>query len=307
MNRRVWALLAAVALLLTGCGPQIQQADDAPQIYASFYPIYALSSLVLENVSGIRLKCLVQPQDDCLRLYDLSDWDASVLAYDADCIIIGGGGLESFENSLYTFGGEGPAVITATYQLALFNQDGAAGIDGDTGHLADANPHLYMSVSGARKMLNVIGRSLAELYPDKITEIAAGTANADERLAEVSVINTEICSQIKGKKVILMNEALIYPAIEYGLEVAYRYDRESGTTLYGNSLKNALAELDGCGAEVIMIEKHAPTELVRALENAGYTVALMDVMSSYANDAGHEGYINALLANARAVADAFGE
>ena len=302
--RRIWALLAAVVLTLSGCAPQIVQ-DDTQQIYSSFYPIYALSSLVLEDVPGIRLKCLVQPQDDCLRLYDLSEWDASVLAYDADCVIIGGSGLESFENSLYTFGDNGPAIIDSTYQLKLFNQDGNSGIDGVTGHLADANPHMYMSASGARRMLGVIGEALAALYPENAAEIAANVEKADAVLEKTENQIQDICAAFAGEKVILMNEALIYPAIEYGLEVVYRYDRESGTTLYGSSLEEALKEFASCGADVIMIEKHAPAELTEALEDAGYTVALMDVMSSYSNDAGGAEYVEALLENAQTAAGAF--
>lgn len=305
MKYRILILLCALALSLAGCAPEIEQIEETEQIYASFYPIYALSGLVLEDISGVRLKCLVQPQDDCLRLYDLSDWDASVLAYDADAVIIGGNGLESFENALYTFGDGGPAVITATYGLSLFNDDGEAGIDGDTGHLSDANPHLYMSITGARSMLGVIAEALEELYPDKAGEIAANAQRAGGELAALRDEAKAICAETEGGKVILMNEALIYPALEYGLTVAYRYDRESGTTLYGTNLEDAVAAFDETGAKVILIEKQAPTELVRALEDAGYTVALIDIMSAYSNSDGAEAYIETQRANAQAIADAF--
>lgn len=305
MKYRLLILICALALLLSGCAPEIEQVEETEQIYASFYPIYALSGLVLEDISGVRLKCLVQPQDDCLRLYDLSDWDASVLAYDADAVIIGGSGLESFESTLYTFGDGGPAVITATYGLSLFNDDGKASVEGDTGHLSDANPHLYMSITGARSMLGVIAGALEELYPDKAEAIAANAQRADGELAALREEAKSICADAEGGKVILMNESLIYPALEYGLTVAYRYDRESGTTLYGAGLEDAIAAFDKTGAEVILIEKQAPTELIRALEDAGYTVALIDTMSAYSSDDGADAYIETQRANAQAIADAF--
>lgn len=305
MKKRLVILLCALALLLSGCAPEIGQVEETEQVYASFYPIYALSGLVLDDISGIRLKCLVQPQDDCLRLYDLSDWDASVLAYDADAIIIGGNGLESFESALYTFGDDGPAVITATYGLSLFNDDGDADIDGDTGHLSDANPHLYMSITGARSMLGVIAEALAELYPNWADEIAANAQRADDELAALRDEAKAICADAEGGKVILMNEALIYPALEYGLSVAYRYDRESGTTLYGTGLSDAIAAFDETSARVILIEKQAPAELVQALEEAGYTVALIDIMSAYSSSDGADTYIETQRANAQAIAEAF--
>ena len=305
MKIRLWALIVVVALVLTGCSTVVEQPDEPEQIYASFYPIYALSSLMLDGISGIRLKCLVQPQDDCLRLYDLSDWDASVLAYDADAVIIGGNGLESFESALYTFGDDGPAIITATHALTLFNQDGDSGIDGTTGHLADANPHLYMSVPGSRKMIAVISEALQELYPDLAEDIGKGMEAADSQLENLAAEMDEICADCRGGKVILMNEALIYTALDLGLTVEYRYDRESGTTLYGDSLEEAISEFNECGASVILIEKQAPEELTTALEAAGFKVALIDIMSSYSTDAGSSDYIDVQLANAKAIAEAF--
>lgn len=305
MKYRFMILLCTLALLLSGCAPEIEQVEETEQIYASFYPIYALSGLVLEDVPGIRLKCLVQPQDDCLRLYDLSDWDASVLAYDADAIIIGGSGLESFESALYTFGDGGPAVITATYGLSLFNADGDAGVDGNTGHLSDANPHLYMSITGARSMLGVIAGALEELYPDRADEIAANAQRADDELAKLSRETKAICADAEGEKVIIMNEALIYPALEYALTVSYRYDRESGTTLYGTGLADAISAFDETGARVILIEKQAPAELIQALEDAGYTVVLIDIMSAYSSADDAHAYIETQLSNAQAIADAF--
>ena len=137
-------------------------------------------------------------------------------------------------------------------------------------------------------------------------EIAAGNESAQAKLSALYDETQSIRAGARGEKVILMNEALIYPAIEYGLEVAYWYDRESGTTLYVDGLTNLLDDLSGTDARVILIEKQAPTELTDALEAAGYTVARIDVMSSYSLDAGYEGYIAAQTANAHAIAQAYG-
>ena len=305
MKKRFLILLFMALVLLAGCAPKMDTMDETEQIYTSFFPIYALTGLVVEDIPELQVKCFVQPQDDCLRLYDLSDWDASVLAYDADAVVIGGNGLESFESALYTFGDNGPAIINATYSLKLFNQDGESAVEGDSGHLYDANPHMYMSVSGAREMINVIAPALAELYPEYMERIAEGLNEADAELAALEAETETICSGVKGKRVILMNEALIYTALDYGLSVAYRYDRESGTTLYGQGLEEAIASFDATDARVVLIEKQAPTELTYALEDAGYTVVLIDTMNSYPSDATPERYIEIQLENAKAIAAAF--
>ena len=72
-------LLAALALTMSACAPLVEEAPEEAQIYATFYPFYALTALLTEDIEGLRLSCLVQPQDGCLRDYALSDWDLYLL------------------------------------------------------------------------------------------------------------------------------------------------------------------------------------------------------------------------------------
>lgn len=306
MKHRLAALLLVLALLLSGCTHIAPEVMADKRVYASFYPIYALSGLVLGDVPGIRLSCLVQPQDGCLRSYELSDWDLYMLAYDADAVVIGGRGLETFESMLYSLGAAGPALVTSMYELNLYNQSDKTEVTEDSGHLVGANPHLYMAVSGAQKIAASVAEGMASLYPELENEIAAGNERAQAKLSALYDETQSICAGARGEKVILMNEALIYPAVEYGLEVAYWYDRESGTAVYGDPLTDLLDDLSATGARVILIEKQAPAELTDALAAAGYAVARIDVMSSFALDAGYEGYIGAQTANAHAIARAYG-
>ncbi|MBQ4089248.1 MAG: zinc ABC transporter substrate-binding protein [Clostridia bacterium] len=305
MKKSLLALLLIFAMMLVGCAPTIQRADENKQIYASFYPIYAISSLMLEDISGIGLKCLVQPQDDCLRLYELSDWDASVLAYDADAIIIGGNGLESFEDALYTFGDDGPAIITSSHGIDLYGKSNDTAVITDADHFEGLNPHAYMSVEGASQMVSVIGGALKKLYSDKSAEIEAGISKAETMLTGLETQISEVRKLVSCNKVIIMHESLFYLAQDYGLEVAYVYKRESGTTLYGDGLHAALDEISTAGSSVVMIEKQAPAELTDALKEAGYTVVLIDTMSSFTADSSGKRYIDAQLANAKSIADAF--
>ena len=90
MKPRLLAAILLAGLLLTGCSIQVQPVENPRQIYAGFYPVYALTAPLLENAEKLQLKCLTQPQDGCLRDYALSDWDLSVVAYDADAVVLAG-------------------------------------------------------------------------------------------------------------------------------------------------------------------------------------------------------------------------
>ena len=130
-------------------------------------------------------------------------------------------------------------------------------------------------------------------------------AQAVERLNELTAQLRDITGDLSGLKVILMNEALVYVARDYDLEIAGQYDRESGASLYDTELKNCLDALQAYDSKVVMIEKQAPASLVKALEEAGYHVALIDIMSTRRESEGFDGYIQAQTENARAIRRAF--
>ena len=83
------ALIFAISASLSGCQRLVEPENESISIYATFWPIYALSDAVMRDIPDAQLKLLAQPQDGCLRDYQLSDWDAALLSADADAILMG--------------------------------------------------------------------------------------------------------------------------------------------------------------------------------------------------------------------------
>lgn len=299
-------MLAALALTLGACAPLVEEAPREAQIYATFYPFYALTALLTEDVEGMRLSCLVQPQDGCLRDYALSDWDLYLLQT-AELVIAGGRGLESFESTLQSLGEAGPAVAFTLYNAVLYNQEDEISDDEENSHLEGPNPHLYMSVEGAKYILEGAAIALSELYPQYAAQIRANMGSASTRLDELAAEMRAIAADAAGGRAIVMNEALVYVAEELGLEIAGQYDRESGQPLYEGDAEDCLAQLAAMDARVALVEKQAPPSLTEALEGAGYIVARLDVLSTLRADMGAEGYFAAQRENAQAVAAAFAQ
>ncbi len=298
------ALLMLATLALCGCRPVIPEGAEDAVIYATVYPLYAMADAVLRDVPGIRLRCLVQPQDGCLRSYALSDWDRALLGT-ADAVIAGGRGLESFESALFALGEGGPAVSAVLYNLPLYNASTAHGSGESESHLDGPNPHLYMSVDGAKQIVESVAAAMLTLDPDYSESYAQ---NADDAAAKLDALAGElhaIAGDLDGKPVALMNEALIYTAQDYGLDVAAWIDRESGVALYDDALKACVERLQASGAKVVLTERQAPPGFVRALEDAGFCVARLDILSTRHEEAGFETYLQAQRDNARALRAAF--
>ena len=303
---RRWTALIAwimlIAMALTGCGPLVEDAPKDVSIVASFYPVYALTEALTRDVPGVRLSCLVAPQDGCLRDYQLSDRDIYRLAGSADAVILGGCGLESFEGTLFGLGEAGPAVMALLYNLELYNEADSAHHDSEEdSHLAGPNPHLYMSVDGAMEMIETAAALLETLDPEYEEAYSKNMDSAIESLEALKSKAAEIVGNADGTPVILMNEALIYVAGDYGFEVADWLDRESGVNYYDTELEECLERLAKSGAKLVLIEKQAPKPLVDALEAAGFSVARIDIFSTQRDPNGFDNYIRVQTENARAI------
>lgn len=305
MRARWVAALLLLALLLSGCHPLVEDAPKHLTVYATFYPIYALTGAVTRDVPDLTLNCLVQPQDGCLRSYALSDWDIYLLA-NADAVIAGGRGLESFEKTLFGLGERGPAVSALLYNLDLINNTTTRHTDGETeSHLDGPNPHLYMSIDGAKQIVESAAAMMQTLDPGYDSRYIENAEKACAALDALKAQTREITGDLTGRRVILMNEALPYVARDYGLEIAGQFDRESGVALDEGEIDACLEQLSGWEAEVVLIERQAPSSLVEALEENGYSVARMDILSTRRADEGFDGYIQAQTNNARAIRRAF--
>lgn len=307
---RICALVAGAAVLLCGCAPLVNDADipDDFTVYASFYPIYALSALIIKDIPGMTLNQLAQPQDGCLRSYVISDWDLA-LASNADALILGGRGLESFEAGIKVLFGERPAVVSAMDALELASGGADYAVYGAAeSHFAGGNPWLFLSVRGAMDICESIAANMiildapyAQAYRD----------NLSAALIRLEALTFDMCECIEHEysytPVALMHEGLSYLAAELGLNVVCLIERESGVEPTAQELEAMLTELSDMGAKVLLIEKQAPPMLTRALENAGFVICAIDTLSTGRADMGADGYFSAMLQNAENLQKALSE
>lgn len=306
---RFLSVLICLCLLtsaLVGCNKKEAPVEKNASsiIYATFYPLYAAVDWLTKDVPDVQVNCLVQPQDGCLRDYQLSDWDLALLS-GADLVIAGGRGLESFESVLYALGEDGPAVSALLYNMELLEQRGVNTQEDTQSHWLDANPHIYMTAEGMAEIVRRVANTL--ILFDSENE-ALYHKNMDDALARLNVLRDELnanLAHLKNEKVIVMNEALVYAVNEYGLEAGLFYERESGATIDVADLEACLQALQESGAQVILIEKQAPQALCEALEGAGYRLARMDTLSTRRAADGSDGYFEAQRSNVQALLDAF--
>ncbi len=298
--KRLTALLLIAALpAFSGCTPLTDDAvPDDTRVMTTFYPLYALSVNLVKDVPALTLSNLVQPQVGCPRSYQLSNWDAALIA-GQDALIIGGRGLESFESAL-TMGDAGIAVLSAMNGRTLYN----GGASGETGsHLEGDNPWLFLSVPGAMDISISIAAGMAQMDEPYAALYDKNLGEYLTRLQNLADDMEDVVSRAPDLPVAVLHEGLGYLARQLGLNIVCEYPREPGTEQYGNDLGDLLATLADAGAAVILIERQAPQNLVEALTAEGYAVARLDTLMTHAADGDCGAYERIMLENAKIIAE----
>lgn len=305
MKKRSLVLFLAlvVAFSCSGCTPLMDADPETLSIYAFFYPIYALTEMLVEGVPDLSLHCLVQPQDDCLRSYSLSDWDLYLLSYGADAIVLGGSGLESFSDVLRQSAEQTHVIVEALTGLEL-TENPEIEHDETFSHWEGDNPYLYLSANGAIEILNNLSDALSVMDPRYAEKYEANLTTA---LAEMENLNAEmeaVRPLSRGKKAALLNEAMLYIAEDYEMEIAAVIPRESGANFSQSELESCIEQLQSGDVEIVLIEKQAPQSLIAALESAGFKVAQIDTMATRRENEGSDGFFEAQRENTQAVLNA---
>ena len=299
MKKRTLSALL-IPLMLTGCTRLVPEETSVTRIYATVYPLYALTNAIADGCDNVTVSCLEAPTAGCMRSYSLSDWDIALLESAADGVLAFGSGFEADISALeslsetYFWLGE----TLSGQELYTFEDDPDAETDD---HFTGTDPFVYLSVDGTEAITRSAASMLITLDPDNA---AVYTENEEKLLQQISELKesvakeTEVCD---GVRVGILNEALVYPAQDYGMECAVFVKRESGANLYDTELENCLTDLTEANVQAVLVETQAPKELTDAIENAGIAVIRLDVMSMYTDETDYFGTLRQNAENAAAV------
>ena len=307
----IMLVLLALAAALGGCTnqPVPSPADKAAQpeegkayqqIYVSFYPLYAITRNIAAGADSVQINCLVQPQDGCLRNYELSDWDLRILI-SSDVVLMGGEELELFNDAVISLGQQGLLVGNLLEGLELSGEAVEIGMDDDEiNHFEGRNPWLWMSLPGAQQ----IAESSAEIL-QQIDEENAETYQQNLKAfgKKMDALQTQINDKFveyDDQPAAVLHEGLSYYAEDNGLVVVDTIEREPGSAFEGKDLADAIERLNKAGAQILLVERQIPTPFKKALEDAGFKLAMIDTLTTHHASAALNDYEDTMLQNADA-------
>ena len=314
--------LAAVALLtITSCasGGTGGGAEGAGQgSPGTGEPVAVATTTQLGSVladvtacAGTSSATLMGPGDDP---HDFSPSSQQVAAMTrSGLVVVNGLGLESgMQAALDNAGVDGATLLEvgpAVDPLPLAAEDDHGHGEGDGHDHGDLDPHVWMDVSRMADAAGVIGDALAETTGDEAysgcgQEVATTLEATDEEVRQV------LSAIPQDRRTLVADHAAYgYFADAYGFEIAGVVVPGGSTDAEPSSerLAGLVGQMQQAGADALVMSAGSGNRLVRAL--AAETGGEVPVVELYEGGVGPDGsgaeeYAEAMLSNARALADA---
>lgn len=261
-----WPLLA----LMVGCGQK-----PAPQeriIAASFYPIYLATANVAAGVPGVRVVNLTRPTTGCLHDYQLTPEEMKTLA-GAGVLVVNGGGMESFLER----------VISQQPRLKII--DASQGLELIKDRDGEVNPHVWVSVAGARAQVENIARGLASWDPQNAERYQRNARTYISRLDSLSQRMHRQLQDLRNREIITCHEAFPYFAREFGLTVAAVVEREPGSEPSARELAETIELVRRKKIKALFAEPQYPSGAAQAIaRETGAQVYILDPLATGPQD-----------------------
>ncbi len=286
-------LLLGLAYVISGMLPAVQApAERAYYVYASSYPVYALSSMILKDVPGIELKLLTQPSKRGYRDYMLSDWEYAILDT-ADITIVLGAGYEAFAPEL----GNGNSIfISLLSALPVKTLPAKAVIYENDQPEATPIPWTYLSLDGAMDICESLAANMCTADERYSSLYIANLKTAWDALGELKV-KAESCHALEGVNVALLHEAFLYTADELRANVVYAVTSDDAETLAVNDVSSIASEMKRQGVQAILADDNIDPTLAEAFANAGFHVIKLELMTDMDANFDTDGFFTAYTNN----------
>lgn len=246
MKKRI-KLLAIISLVfimiiaLTGCEEKKKENDNY-KIVTSFYPIYIMTSNITKSANNIELSNMADINAGCIHDYTLQPTDLKKIEK-ADVFIENGLGIESFNDKL----------TNSFKKLDIINS--SKNINGLVEDEGEINGHTWTSIDNYISQIDVIKEELKQKNSENSSIYEKNAQEYKEKLISIKERYNNELSNLKGKKVVLLNEAFAYLLKDLKMETIDLHTDHEESAISAENLKNILSEMKEKNINIIIIDK----------------------------------------------------
>lgn len=282
MKQQIFAILLALALLLSGCAAQ----TDAPSadILATTAPVAQIVGAVTAG-SGLTVATLISEPVSCVHDYALSV-DQMRAVEQAKHIVISGAGLEEFMADVLT----SRAVIDASEGLAL--------LPGEEG---ESDPHTWLAPENMIAMTRTVEAALAAEYPQHAALFAENADIWCEKLDELQSYGEQHLADLSCRRLVTFHDGFAYFAKAFDLEIAASMEIEAGSEPSARELEEIISLLQDQGIPAVFTEINGTADAAELVaRETGCAVFSLDTAISSVN------YLSAMTQNIDTIKEALG-
>ena len=298
MNGQSSRLAALVAFLSLAAGPPFgpapagaEGAAAQPKVAATIFPLYDIARQVAGPVADV---VLILPPGASPHTFEPTPSAVRGLT-GARTLFVIGHGLDDWAARLARGAGV-PRLVRVDAGIALRH---AAGHE----HGA-VDPHYWLSIRNGEAIARTVAAELERLAPDRAVEIRGTLATY---LARLDATDREIRRLLDGlptRRIATFHDAFGYFADAYGLEVAAVFEPYPGREPGPRFVVAFQQKVRATGVRVVFSEPQLSVDAIRPIaRDLGVAISVLDPLGGLP---GREGYLEAMLFNARQVAAALG-
>lgn len=282
MKQRIFAILLALALLLSGCAAQ--KSEPSADILATTAPVAQIVGAVTAG-SGLTVATLISEPVSCVHDYALSV-DQMRAVEQAKHIVISGAGLEEFMADVLT----SRAVIDASEGLAL--------LPGEEG---ESDPHTWLAPENMIAMTRTVEAALAAEYPQHAALFAENADIWCEKLDELQSYGEQHLADLSCRRLVTFHDGFAYFAQAFGLEIAASMEIEAGSEPSARELEEIISLLQDQNIPAVFTEINGTVDAAELVSReTGCAVFSLDTAISSVN------YLSAMTQNIDTIKEALG-
>lgn len=282
-------LSAALVSVVFALWPAHLWANQSLRVVTSFYPVYVAALNVTAGVPGVEVSNLASPHIGCLHDYQLTAGDVRRLA-DADILLVNGAGMEPFLGKVAQ---QSPKVRVVEVSEGI--------------PLLEGNPHVWVSLEGARRQTDNIAAALAAADPDRADAFRANAAAYNAALTALEEKMRTALAPYAGTPIVTFHEAFPYFARDFGLDLAGVIEREPGAEPSARELADTVKLVRARQVKALFAEPQFPDQSAQVVaRETGVRVYSLDPVVTGPSDpaAARGAYLQAMEKNLEVLQEA---
>ena len=278
----ICCLIGILSTILSGC-TMVKESDKSFNIVTSFYPIYIMTDNIVQDAENVKLSNMTDTNVGCLHNYTLQPTDLKKVQ-NVNVFIENGLEIESFHDRL----------IKSVNNLYVIDSSKNIGdlIKDDE----EINGHTWTSIANYIKQVEEIKDELKEKDPENSQIYEKNAQEYKNKLLSLKERYNQELSELKGKKVVSLNESFAYLLRDLQLDVTQIHTDHEESTISAEKLKTIIQKMKQDNIKIIIIDKNDDEKNAQTLKNeTGAIIYKLD--SGLTGNLDKNAYIETMLQN----------